>query len=145
MKNSFHVSYLWMIRRNSYGHRCRLGRLEPLWKLVGCPWWRAGLDMGFSSGRQREVTREHGTIRALLSFTLQRKLCAIIIWVSMRRARLLDYWLRLACSDWPAGFISTSFYLSKVCTNLTLTLLPLSQDLPFKILLQRELPHGHGG
>ena len=29
--------------------------------------------------------------------------------LSMRRARLLDYWLRLACSGWPAGILSTCF------------------------------------
>ena len=35
--------------------------------------------------------------------------------LSMLRARLWDYWLRLACWGWPAGIISTCFfYLSKV-------------------------------
>ena len=34
--------------------------------------------------------------------------------LSMRRAQLLGYWLRLACSGWPAGLISTCLYLSKV-------------------------------
>ena len=34
--------------------------------------------------------------------------------LTMRRARLLGYWLRLACSGWPAGFVSTCFYLSKL-------------------------------
>ena len=38
---------------------------------------------------------------ALVSFTLQRELR-----ISMQKPRLLGYW--------PAGFISTGFYLSKI-------------------------------
>ena len=41
--------------------------------------------------------------------------------LSMRRARLLGYWLRLACSCGPAGFKSTS--LSKVWLSATFLLL----------------------
>ena len=40
---------------------------------------------------------------------------------SMRIARLLGYWLRLACSGWPAGFIFTCFYLSKLHSEWTVT------------------------
>ena len=54
-----------------------------------------------------EVTREQGPIRGLVSFTLQRNLPVCQHHLSMRRARLLGYWLRLAWSSRPAGFIST--------------------------------------
>ena len=53
-----------------------------------------GLDMpGVSDLHQREVTRDHGPIRALVSFELNRNLSA-----NMRRARLFGYSLRLAYS-----------------------------------------------
>ena len=43
---------------------------------------------------QRKITREQVPIRALVSFKLQRNMCA-----SMRKSRLLGNSLRLACSD----------------------------------------------
>ena len=53
-----------------------------------------GLSMpGVSELHQREVTRDQGPIRALVSFTLNRNLSA-----NMRRARLFGYSLRLAYS-----------------------------------------------
>ena len=53
-----------------------------------------GLEMpGVSDLHQREVTRDHGPIKALLSFELNRNLSA-----NMRRARLFGYSLRLAYS-----------------------------------------------
>ena len=64
---------------------------------------------GVSDLHQREVTRDHGPIRALVSFELNRNLSA-----NMRRARLFGYSLRLAYSGRPAGFIFTCFYLSKI-------------------------------
>ena len=53
----------------------------------------------------REVTREQRPVRALVPFTLPRPTA------SMRRARLSGYSLRPAFSDWPAGFISTCFFV----------------------------------
>ena len=51
-----------------------------------------GLDIpGVSDLHQREVTRDHGPIRALVSFTFNRNMSA-----NMRRARLFDDSLRLA-------------------------------------------------
>ena len=53
-----------------------------------------GLDMpGVSDLHQREVTRDHGPIRALVSFELNRNLSA-----NMRRVQLFGYSLRLAYS-----------------------------------------------
>ena len=56
-----------------------------------------------------DITWRHRPMKALVSFTSQRNLCT-----NMRRMRLLGYSLQSACSGWPAGFMSTCFYLSKM-------------------------------
>ena len=66
---------------------------------------------------QHGVTREQGPIRALVSFTLQRNLIGSINWAcAVHKFWAISWhWLRLACSGWPAGFISTYFiYLRKL-------------------------------
>ena len=51
------------------------------------PYCSEGLDMpGVSDLHQREVTRDHGPIRALVSFASNRNLSA-----NMHRARLFGY------------------------------------------------------
>ena len=76
-------------------------------------------------------------MRALASFTLQRKLRT-----NMRRAQLLGYSPQPGCLGWPAGFISTGFYSSKIYISYIPYLLPyhyiyISGD--FAVLLQSGL------
>ena len=62
-----------------------------------------------------DVTRKQEPMRVLVSFTLQRNLRA-----NMCRTRHLAYSPQPACSVWPAGFMSISFYLSKPNIRLQL-------------------------
>ena len=95
---------LWLVKNTSFSLRWRREFLYELW-------WRAGLmpevtDLASAWGH--EGTRP---IRALVSFTLQRNLIASINWAcAVHKVLAISWhWLRLACSGWPAGFISTCF------------------------------------
>ena len=74
-----------------------------------CAIVNAWLCQGPEIWLRRDITRRQRPIRALASFTLH-----VILRTNMHRTRLLCYLLQPACPGWPARFISTCFYSSKM-------------------------------
>ena len=64
----------------------------------------------------RDITRRQWPMRALVSFTLQRTPRG-----EMRRTRLLGYLPQSPWAGWPAGFISTFFFIYLRLHNLRLS------------------------
>ena len=102
--------------------------MDMWWEIIihVCARVKTWLCQGSRMWPKYDVTRRQRSMRALVSFTLQRNLCT-----NMHRTQLLGYSPPQACSGWLAGFISTCFYSSK------------PRCIMYKWILENEITRGH--
>ena len=109
---SFYHKALWRQLALMVNDECRNLRWRKEWicsesPITICARVKGWICQGSRIWHQGEVTREQGPIRALIIYITEKPMRQHHL--SMLRAQIVGYLLRLTCSGWPAGFISTCF------------------------------------